>query len=186
MGRAANNLENLYERVRMDKRWDHLRGPGIRLVPGRGQTESPVAMVVGEAPGAYDNTQKRLFTGLPGRVLEDLMELAELRAEPTHTAEPNAYITAAVKYRLPGNRRPTPDEISWGAGTVRKEWEILGRPSLIVALGATVGTSLALVVGGGATVQVQYPPIYGVRVPEARATMEHCWEEMAIWLRRNV
>lgn len=186
MGRAANNLENLYERVRMDKRWDHLRGPGIRLVPGRGQTENPIAMIVGEAPGAYDNTQKRLFSALPGQVLAQLMELAGLSAEPTHTAEPNAYITSVVKYRLPGNRRPTPDEISWGAETVRKEWGILGQPSLIVALGATVGTALALGLEGRATFQVQYPIMYGIRVPEARAMMEHCWEEMAVWLRRNV
>jgi len=154
-----HDLEKIYDRVRADSRWDHLRAPGARLVPGFGPLR-PMAMIVGEAPGATENTLGRPFCGAAGRVLEGLMESAGLWAEPkwSHGSEkfpettgevpPNAYLTNVVKYRPMGNRTPTPDEITWGTETLRAEWVALGSPRLIVAVGTVAKVALLSAAGG--------------------------------------
>jgi DNA polymerase len=151
-------LDEVYEMVREDKRWDHLRQPGIVLVKGRGQTEPTLcrAMIVGEAPGATENAQRRVFCGPSGKVLAQLMQLAGLSADgdpgcesvchpphgccggPAREAAPaNCFITNVLKYRPPGNRTPYRAEAVWGAETLRLEWAALGRPPLLVAVGST-------------------------------------------------
>lgn len=200
---AGLSLEDIYEGVREDSHWDHLRQPGIVLVPGRGQTDNPLAMLVGEAPGATENTKRRVFCGPSGRVLKGLMELAGLRAEDVPAtgvelqspAIANAFITNVVKYRPPGNRTPQPNEIARGAETLRLEWLALGRPKAIVAVGAVARAALGRSPGlkpgdwvalpdGRTFLYVQYHPAWGLRQgPRGQALMERQWEEMGEWLR---
>lgn len=202
----ALGLEDVYETIREDIRWDHLRQPGIVLVKGRGQDVPELcrAMIVGEAPGATENARRRPFCGPSGRVLDQLMAIAGLYAEDDETrVAPNAFITNVVKYRPPGNRTPRPDEIAWGAEALRKEWTILGRPRLLVAVGATARAALVpkmfgavapgkvvdlgSQVGEGPFVWVHYHPGWGLRQGESgRRTMERHWEEMGAWMTRTI
>lgn len=199
-------LHHVYEEIRDDDRWDHLRGPGIVLVPGRGNEHDPVAMLVGEAPGATENTRRRVFCGPSGKVLERLMMLAGLRADdnshiPDGTGDQfaaNAFITNVVKYRPPGNRTPNDREIMFAAEALRREWVAVGRPRLLVAVGAVARKALCPVEAkiapgnfitlpdGATTVWVQYHPAYGLRRPAARPEMEAHWEEMGQWIQENV
>lgn len=198
-------LDLVYEEIRDDPRWDHLRGPGIVLVPGRGNERNPIAMLVGEAPGATENTRKRVFCGPSGRVLNGLMSLAGLWAEDQvcgpydgETAPPNSFITNVVKYRPPGNRTPNDREIMLGIEALRKEWVAVGSPSLIVAVGAVARKALCPVElkvnpgeyitlpDGRTTVWVQYHPAFGLRRPQMRTEMERHWEEMGQWIRETV
>jgi len=207
----ALGLEDVYETIREDIRWDHLRQPGIVLVKGRGQDVPGLcrAMIVGEAPGATENTRRRPFCGPSGRVLDQLMAVAGLYPDEYDcsdeaiiaTCAANCFITNVVKYRPPGNRTPRPDEIAWGAEALRKEWTMLGRPRLLVAVGATAraalvpkmfGTvapgkvvDLGSQVGEGPFVWVHYHPGWGLRQGDsARRTMERQWEEMGAWMTR--
>lgn len=205
----ASSLEDVYESIREDDRWDHLREPGIVLVKGRGNSTDPRAMLVGEAPGATENTKRRPFCGPSGRVLTQLMMLSELYAEDqlpwgnsgdgdsgmeVATAA-NAFITNVVKYRPPGNRTPNLREILIGTEALRKEWSAIGRPRLIVAVGAVARTALTPAelrmkpgqwthLGRDICVWVQYHPAWGLRQgPKGQETMERQWEEMGQWVR---
>lgn len=215
------DLDDVYESVRDDERWDELRQPGIVLVKGRGQTESPLAMLVGEAPGATENLRRAPFVGPSGRVLTQLMALAELYADddactgscgsphaqydcPFRTdIRGNAFITNVVKYRPPGNRTPTLQEVVWGREALRLEWMALGRPRLIVAVGAPARAALlgdyprtippptpghCVPLRDGRThVYIQYHPQWGIRQgPRGRATMERQWEGMGKWISSNL
>lgn len=136
-------LDEVYEDIRNDYRWNHLRFPGISLVPGRGNSLDPIAMIVGTAPSARDSLNKRAFCGHKGELLRQLMELSGLRADDksygnkdwSDTVGPNAFVTNLVKYRLPGSREPTGREITDAMDSFRAEWMAIGRPSLIVTLG---------------------------------------------------
>src|SRR4030065_2806620 len=99
--------------------FSHLAVQHIKYVPGRG-SKSPVAMLIGEAPGASENLHGKPFVGRSGRVLDQLMQIARLRAddvvdvpidvdsgEPEVGERANVYVTNTVKYRPPGNRTPT-------------------------------------------------------------------------------
>lgn len=210
------DLDDVYEAIREDIRWDHLRQPGIVLVKGRGQDVPGLclAMIVGEAPGATENMRRQPFCGPSGRVLDQLMDLAGLYAEDVPPNDDdqgpnqavgtasNCFITNVVKYRPPGNRTPRPDEIAWGAEALRQEWTALGRPNLLVAVGATAraalvpkmfGTvapgrmvELGSQVGEGPFVWVHYHPAWGLRQGESgRRTMEQHWEAMGAWMTRT-
>ena len=190
-------LEDVYEAIREDEHWAHLRTPGIVLVKGRGNSVDPLAMLVGEAPGATENTKRRPFCGPSGRVLTQLMHLAALSAEayPELGVIANAFITNVVKYRPPGNRTPTVREVYFGTEDLRKEWKAVGRPRVIVAVGATARAALVpvpnrikpgnwLALADGRTyVYVQYHPAWGLRTGRrGQALMEDQWEEMGLWL----
>lgn len=199
------SLDDVYEEIREDTRWGHLRLPGIVLVKGRGQTNDPLAMVVGEAPGATENTKRQPFCGPSGRVLTQLMASAGLYAHDrdygddafSDSVGANAFITNVVKYRPPGNRTPTTLEILDGAEALRKEWAAIGRPRLIVAVGGTARAALAPVEmrlgpgqwaplsDGKSYIWVHYHPAFGLRRPDMRPTMERHWEEMGEWIRTS-
>lgn len=205
-------LGDVYESIREDSRWDHLRTKGTVLVKGRGQTDKPLAMVVGEAPGAIENTAQRPFCGPSGRVLRDLMGLAGLYVEdrpPWGNAGDgdsgmesgtlaNAFITYVVKYRPEGGRTPNIREILIGVEALQQEWIAIGRPRLIVAVGPVARTALVPVervtppgdwVGlpdGKTFVWSQYSPAWGLRQGDkAKETMERQWEEMGQWILLN-
>lgn len=201
------DLSDVYEAIREDDGWNHLRQPGIVLVPGRGNSDDPLAMIVGEAPGATENLKRRPFCGPSGRVLTQLMALAGLYAEDTREGEEhdmgtfsaNSFITNVVKYRPPGNRTPTIAEILHGQQALREEWKAIGRPTLIVAVGATARGALTpveirskpgdwLAMQDGETfVWIQYHPAWGLRDgPRARTIMERQWEEMGKWISLNL
>lgn len=193
------DLDDVYESIREDDRWDHLREPGIVLVKGAGQTERPLAMVVVGAPGANENTKRRPICGPSGSVLTQLMYSAGLDAGPKILqTEPNAFITNVVKYRCPGGRVPNTREILFGAESLRQEWMALDRPRVLVAVGSVAraalvpseqmigpGTWVALP-DGQTFVWVQYHPSYGLQHSAARPKIEENWERMGQWIRENV
>lgn len=85
-------------------------------------------MVIGEAPGAQEDSKLRPFIGQAGLPLRRVM--ADIRIQPT-------WITNVVKFRPPGNRTPTDEEIESAKPYLRAEWEAIGRPRTVVCLGNT-------------------------------------------------
>jgi DNA polymerase len=96
------------------------------LVPGEGDARAGV-MVVGEAPGAGEDRSGRPFVGPAGKLLDQLLEAAELRRE-------DVFITNVVKARPPGNRDPRADEVAHHLPWLEAQLDVV-RPRVIVPLG---------------------------------------------------
>ncbi len=189
------DLEDLYELMREDSVWDDLRKGKNRLVPGEGARDKPKAFIIGEAPGAEEAMALRPFVGKSGKVLRQLMASANLytfdweNVEEKRYGVANAWLTNVVKYRPPSNRTPTPYEIKLARPYLRKEWELVGSPQLIIPVGAV---ALYAVMGrpksitgnagnpfrseSGKIVWPMLHPAYGLRNEEARADMEKHWK----------
>lgn len=185
------NLDDIYDQIRADSFWDHLRAPGIRLVGGSGCTNDvqTMAMVIGEAPGAVENTKVLPFCGPSGRMLTQLLDLAGLSRE-------TVFITNTVKYRPPGNRTPTRDEVAHGAQYLKQEYLAIGAPEVIITLGI-VGRTAIMLGHSGSTIPLyghpyplrssvwlwpMYHPAFGLRREDMQETIEQHWEALGTWL----
>lgn len=208
------DLEDVYEAYRSEPSFKAtgLRRKGAKLLRGRG-SETPKVLVVGPAPSAVDDAERRVFSGLQGACLESLMLLAGLRAYwsgkqtgvrvPPGCAEgipPNAFITHLVKYR-PDNRPPSLPEQLDSVKYLRMEWAALGGPKVIVAVGDVVwqnlcpsgfvGSSIHWSVGqefplkGDVSLWPMYHPNYGIRHEEMQTKMEESWERFGASLRED-
>lgn len=82
---------------------------------------------VGEAPGLNEAKSGRPFCGAAGRVLDELLESADIKRE-------EVYITNIVKDRPPQNRDPSPDEIAAYFPFLKRQIAII-RPRAICPLG---------------------------------------------------
>lgn len=129
------SLEDIWEDYAADPAFATLRREGVRLVRGRGKTEHPVAMLVGEAPGARENLHGKPFVGPSGILLGRLLEVARLSWD-------DVYVTNAVKY-WPGRGNPTPtaDLVAAGVRYLRREYAAV-QPGCLVAVGAVAHSAL--------------------------------------------
>lgn len=95
----------------------------------------PLAMLVGEAPGAEETEAGRPFVGRAGKNLEGFLQAVELPRSAL-------FVTNAVKYRpfrtgasgRKSNRTPTKAELEAGRALLLEEIRLV-RPGLIVTLG---------------------------------------------------
>jgi len=104
------------------------------IVFGEGNPEAGI-LFVGEAPGAEEDKLGRPFVGRAGQTLTKMIQAMGINRE-------DVYIANIVKCRpdmpegVPGNRKPTPEEMRICLPFVLAQIEII-RPKAIVALGAT-------------------------------------------------
>jgi len=198
----AEDLDDFYDQMDVCGEWARYRELGAKLVPGIGNSTDPLAMVVGEAPGAQEELKREPFIGPSGHVLSQLMALAGLyarrevsvppdveagEAEIQHL--PNVFLTNTIKYLPRPHRTPTSADELWAARWLREEWRLCGKPRLIIAVGSVAGRTL----GGWGTLPNrgdvyplrgktfichQYHPAYGLRNPSFQPAMERHWEEM--------
>lgn len=182
------DLIDFSEEYRASDDFRHLQTPGTFYVPGRG-SERPRVMLLGEAPGATENLERKPFVGASGRVLGGLMELAGL-------SEENTYITNTVKFRPPGNRTPTAEEVVRSRRWIRQEWKILRKPPVIVAVGrvplACVGPHFTPISNYAGRPQLardsaliiwpMFHPAYALRNPPIRPECELHWQKLGAWL----
>ncbi len=85
-------------------------------------------MFIGEAPGADEDRVGKPFMGRSGKLLDRMMAAVGLDRT-------SAYVTNIVPWRPPGNRNPTPQEISICKPFIERQIE-LADPDLIVCLGS--------------------------------------------------
>jgi uracil-DNA glycosylase len=196
-------MNDLMDEIRECPEFQHLRTPDTKLVPGIG-SYSPLALVVGEAPGATENARGEPFCGVSGQVLHQLMALAGLsalwRGKQTglrvipgcaEGVPPNVWLTNAIKFRPPGNRTPNIREILAAAPFLRREWVLVGRPRLIVCVGSVAAQAinvdshipergaLFLLRDRKTWICYQYHPAFGLRKGKAmQERMEAHWEFM--------
>lgn len=159
-------------------------------VPGEGPDELPVAaFIVGSAPGAQEDVRKRPFVGPSGLLLRQLINIGGLNPA-------QCWITNAVKFRPPQNRKPTLEEIQAFRRTLIDEWHLVGKPKLIIpvgngALSAILGKPTAVLRMAGKAMHrnhgvIVYPMIHpGFALKDenkgARDLIERDWERLKTW-----
>ncbi|MCX7950994.1 MAG: uracil-DNA glycosylase [Clostridiales bacterium] len=112
-------------------------GSEVKVVFGEGNKDAKI-MLIGEAPGRYEEEQGRPFVGQAGKNLDEFLDILNLKRE-------DIFITNVVKirpYKISEktgrrvNRAPNKLELELSIETLKKEIELI-QPRLIVTLGNT-------------------------------------------------
>ncbi|RLG91693.1 MAG: uracil-DNA glycosylase [Candidatus Hecatellales archaeon] len=103
------------------------------VVFGDGPLDSPI-MLIGEAPGYWEDLKGKPFVGAAGKFLDKLLALAGLDRG-------KVYITNVVKCRPPGNREPKPDEVEACRPYLEEQINLI-KPKIICTLGNVASTYL--------------------------------------------
>ncbi|AWN74993.1 uracil-DNA glycosylase [Legionella anisa] len=99
----------------------------------RGSTKAKL-MIIGEAPGFYEDKQGLPFVGKAGSLLNQMLQSIEI-------VEEDVYIANVLKCRPPNNRDPQLDEIAQCSSYLSRQIELI-QPHLILALGRFAGQFL--------------------------------------------
>lgn len=111
-----------------------LRYTATNLVFGDGQAGAPV-MFIGEAPGADEDREGVPFVGAAGQLLNKMLSAAGLDRS-------GVYITNILPWRPPGNRTPTPNEVTVCLPFLRRHIELVNPKVLVLVGGTSAGTLL--------------------------------------------
>lgn len=111
-----------------------LKRTATHTVFADGNPAAPL-MVIGEAPGADEDRIGRPFVGRSGQLLDRMLATIGL------TRADSAYITNILFWRPPGNRKPTPDEITACLPFVWRHIALV-RPRAILLCGGTAAAAL--------------------------------------------
>jgi len=98
-----------------------------KAVPGEG-VQNPLVMVIGEGPGADEDSLGRPFVGKAGQLLDKMLAAINLDRNK------NCYIANMVKCRPPENRNPEPEEMT-ACYPFLEQQILLLRPCLILCSG---------------------------------------------------
>ncbi|MFC3909655.1 uracil-DNA glycosylase [Legionella dresdenensis] len=110
------------------------------LHKGRTQTvfargnEQAKLMIIGEAPGFYEDKQGLPFVGKAGGLLNRMLQSIGL-------SENDVYIANVLKCRPPDNRDPRPEEVIQCTGYLSEQIRLV-KPTLLLALGRFAGQFL--------------------------------------------
>jgi len=84
-------------------------------------------MIIGEAPGYYENQTGKAFIGKAGKILDQLLD-------HVHLSRKDVYITNVLKCHPPRNHDPKPDEIYACLDYLERQIKII-QPTIIMTLG---------------------------------------------------
>ena len=111
----------------------NLKKQAKNIVFSDGNPKSEI-MLVGEAPGANEDSEGLPFVGRAGILLDKMLSAINLDRN-------KVYISNIVNYRPPENRRPTDKEIKRYLPFISKHIEII-KPKILVLLGSTAMNAL--------------------------------------------
>jgi DNA polymerase len=126
MAAAAHDLASLAATVRACEACGLCR-ERQQAVPGEG-IMSPAIMVIGEAPGVFEDREGRPFVDRPGLMLDNM--LSAIQSSRTHLV----FVSNIVKCRPPGNRNPKAAELEACKPFLLRQIELV-RPFSILAVG---------------------------------------------------
>lgn len=95
-------------------------------VPGSGNPEAQIVLI-GEAPGFYEDCQGLPFVGNSGKLLDKLLNTI-------HLNRADVFICNILKHRPPNNRDPLPQEVQVCTPYLKAQLKII-RPKIIITLG---------------------------------------------------
>ncbi len=100
---------------------------------GEGSLTAEV-MLIGEAPGYYEDLEGKPFVGAAGKFLDELLSISGLNRA-------SIFLTNVVKCRPPKNREPTEQEVASCRLYLDGQLELIG-PKLVVTLGNIASSGL--------------------------------------------
>lgn len=92
-------------------------------------------LIVGEAPGANEDTHGVPFVGRAGKLLDRMLAAIDC------SRQTNVYITNICKFRPPNNRDPNADEVAADWPILERQIELMN-PKLVVAVGRVAAQTL--------------------------------------------
>lgn len=95
-------------------------------VPGSGNPEAKIVLI-GEAPGYFEDQQGLPFVGNSGKLLDKLLASIGIKRS-------DVFICNILKHRPPNNRSPLPEEIKVCTPFLKAQLQII-KPKIIVTLG---------------------------------------------------
>jgi DNA polymerase len=107
-------------------------------VIGEGNEHAQV-MLIGEAPGYYEDVEGRPFVGSAGKFLNQLLDIAGLERS-------DVYITNILKCRPPDNREPSVEEIEKCTPYLEEQIRSIS-PRMIITLGNYAGNFIFSMAG---------------------------------------
>jgi DNA polymerase len=91
-------------------------------------------MIIGEAPGAYEDREGEPFVGRAGRLLNAMLFAAGYQRD-------EVYIANIIKCRPPNNRDPSSEQAACCRGYLERQIELVS-PRLILAVGRIAAHNL--------------------------------------------
>lgn len=98
----------------------------INSVPGSGNSEAQI-LLIGEAPGAKEDTLGLPFVGNSGKLLDKLLALISVNRS-------DVFICNILKHRPPNNRDPLSEEIKVCTPYLKNQLQVI-EPKVIITLG---------------------------------------------------
>lgn len=95
-------------------------------VPGSGNPEAKIVLI-GEAPGYFEDQQGLPFVGNSGKLLDQLLASINIKRS-------DVFICNILKHRPPNNRDPLPEEIKVCTPFLKAQLQVL-QPKIIITLG---------------------------------------------------
>ena len=138
LANAANNLDELRAAI---EGFDGLevKKTATNMVFCDGNPKARV-MVVGEAPGADEDRQGKPFVGVSGQLLDRIFACIGL-SRGAENPEEAVYISNILNWRPPGNRTPTPAEISVSLPFIERHIALVA-PEILVLCGGVSSKAL--------------------------------------------
>jgi len=124
-----NLLDALYEQHKQCTQCPLSAQGRKNIVFGEGSPDAHI-MFVGEGPGRDEDILCRPFVGRSGKLLDKILELAELNRK-------EVFIANVVKCRPPGNRKPLPIESKTCKQLLLFQQIKIIRPKIVCTLGAS-------------------------------------------------
>lgn len=129
---SSSNLSQLADTVATCQQCP-LHQTRTQTVFARGNPKANL-MIIGEAPGYYEDQQGLPFVGKAGGLLNQMLK-------SIHLSDQDVYIANVLKCRPPNNRDPNTDEIACCQGYLKQQITLVA-PKLILAVGRFAGQFL--------------------------------------------
>jgi uracil-DNA glycosylase family 4 len=124
------------------------------LVFGGGNPDSKI-MLIGEAPGFYEDREGKPFVGKAGQLLDKILNAIQLSRD-------KIFITNVVKCRPPENRDPLPAECEACNFILKRQLEIM-EPKFILILGRVAASVLLKTEGSIANLRGKVYQVFGAQ-----------------------
>ena len=152
------------------------------LILGNGNLNSSI-MLIGEAPGPEEDTSGKSFKGETGDLLDKMLGAINIQRQ-------NIYLSYAINFRPPEDRKPTSQEIKRYSRYVKEHISIID-PKIVILMGSTAMEAVTSITnkisserGNWKEIIIEnktYPliitfnPSYLIRFPENK---KHSWEDL--------
>ncbi|MDB4846409.1 uracil-DNA glycosylase [Candidatus Pelagibacter sp.] len=159
-----------------------LKKNATQMVFGSGTTKSKL-MIIGGAPGEKEDQKGKPFVGDDGSLLDKMLNAIDIKRE-------NIYLTYAVNYRPPHDRKPTTSEIKKYNIFLQKHISIIN-PKLIILMGSTAMEAITglknkisdergkwkeiIIKNKSYKIMITFDPSYLLRFPENK---KYSWQDL--------